>query len=58
MEAPVGVVITPEREAEIHKILAFRLFKSRAEVKTDWHWRLRRRKEILGHIRQYREKKS
>lgn len=44
-----------EREAEAHRTMAIRLFKSRAEVKDDYHWRLWRRRDIRSHLYQYRE---
>lgn len=40
--------------AENCKIVAIRLFKSRAEVKNDWHWRKDRREHIRNLIWTYR----
>jgi len=39
-----------ERDIQVHRTLAMRLFKARDKVKGDFHWRARRRTEIRGHI--------
>lgn len=38
------------------KAMAIRIFRSRGEVKDDWHWRKRTREWIRSLIRQYRER--